>query len=72
METRLIFIGDEFYSKSGTRMSSLYEEGTWSRYDWGFVASDLRDGWPVTIRPASTKEMQHAKAMLLDLLLKEG
>ena len=72
METRLIFIGDEFYSKSGTMMSSLYEEGTWGRYDWGFVARELGEGWRVTIRPASTKEMQHAKAMLSDLLLKEG
>jgi len=72
METRLIFIGDEFYDKSGTMMSSLYEEGTWGRYDWGFVARDLSNGVPVTISPATEKEMERAKLMLAELLLKEG
>lgn len=62
----LIFIGEEFYSKSGTSMSSLYEEGTWARYDWGFVSRDLGNGTAVNIRPATDEELGKAYRMLKD------
>lgn len=61
---QLIYIGDEFYLKSGTSMSSLYEEGTWQRYDWGFVSRDLRNGVTVNIRPANDEELGKAYRML--------
>lgn len=56
----LFFIGDEFYRKSGTMMSSIYEEGTFARFDWGFVGHALREGETVIIRPANSREMEWA------------
>ena len=58
-EIELIYIGDEFYMKSGTMMSAIYiKEGKrYDRYDWGFVNRDLRSGKSVTIRPATEEEM---------------
>lgn len=56
-ETKLIFIGDKFYRQSKTMMSSIYTEDG-ARFDWGFVNRDLRDGYIVTIRPASKIEME--------------
>lgn len=60
----LIFIGDEFYSKSGTTMSSLYQEDTWKRSDWGFVSLALQAGNNVNIRPATDAELGVAYRML--------
>jgi hypothetical protein len=60
----LIFIGDEFYSQSGTMMSCLYQEENWFRYDWGFVAGELRNGNIVNIRPATDAELGKAHRML--------
>lgn len=51
----LIYIGDEFYSASGTAMSSIYDiDG--NRQDWGFVQIALQKGESVYIRPATKKE----------------
>jgi hypothetical protein len=66
METKLIYIGDNFYLESGTNMSSIYTEDG-ARYDWGFVSRDLKDGKTVTIRPATTNELTHYKAKLYDV-----
>jgi len=56
MATHLIFIGDKFYFSSGTVMSPIYAlDG--SRYDWGFVQRDLKEGKTVIIRPATASEM---------------
>jgi hypothetical protein len=63
---KLIFIGNNYYSESGSWMSSLYEEGTWSRYDWGFVQRDLGEGIPITIRPATEDELIIANQKLLE------
>lgn len=60
----LIFIGDEFYLKSGTSMSSLYVEDTWKRSDWGFVSIALQAGNKVNIRPATEAELDVAHRML--------
>lgn len=62
---KLIYVGDKYYMESGTMLSTLYEEGTWSRYDWGFVQRDLREGIPITIRPATKEEIE-----IVDLKLK--
>lgn len=64
MTTKLFYIGDKFYSESGTMMSSLYEEGTRARYDWGFVNRDLRSGISVEIRPATEEELVWAEKKL--------
>jgi hypothetical protein len=63
----LIFIGDRFYSESGTVMSSLYtKDGT--RYDWGFVNRDLRSGRTVNIRPATAAELRSAERNLAQIV----
>lgn len=53
---KLIYIGDEFYWKSGTMMSSIYTEDG-NRYDWGFVSRALARGEEVHIRPATDAEL---------------
>lgn len=63
--TNLIYIGDRFYSESKTMMSSIYEEDTWARFDWGFVQQELRHGNTVNIRPANDSEMVKAEQLLL-------
>lgn len=64
----LVFIGNDFYSKSRTMMSSIYEENTWKRYDWGFVQVALGAGQAVNIRPANPQEMERANQMLKEEL----
>lgn len=66
-QTKLIYIGDEFYSRSNTEMSSIYEEGTWERYDWGFVSRDLKKGKTITIRPATDAEFKLAVKQLFKI-----
>ena len=63
---KLIYIGDLFYHKSGTMMSSIYTEDG-RRYDWGYVNSDLRNGKSVEIRPATADELEYYKQKLVDL-----
>ena len=62
----LFFIGDEFYSKSQSMMSSIYEIGTHVRWDWGKVNVELRNGGSITIRPATDAEMLWALKRLND------
>ena len=51
----LIYIGDKFYQRSKTLMSSIYTvEG--ERSDWGFVEVALKNGESVHIRPATEVE----------------
>lgn len=61
---RAIYIGDHFYSESGTAMSSIYEKDTWRRLDWGLIEIALRNGQPVNMRPANEGEMQIATRYL--------
>jgi hypothetical protein len=70
-ETKLFYIGDHFYSGSRTIMSSIYEEGTGARYDWGFVNRDLREGKTVTIRQATPEEYNRAIDRLQELQRQE-
>lgn len=67
---KLIYIGDEFYFKSGTMMSSIYTEKG-QRSDWGFVNVALREGKNVSIRPATQVEMDRAYAQLGRILKKK-
>ena len=68
----LIFIGDDFYNKSGTSMSSIYEEGTWKRFDWGFVSIGLSNGHTINIRPATDEELGKAYRMLKEVQERRG
>lgn len=60
---QVVFIGDQFYSQSGSIMSSVYEVRTvngkkeYKRYDYGFLQCDLANGIRVNIRPATDKEL---------------
>lgn len=52
----LIYIGDRFYSESGTEMSSIYDVSG-RRQSWGLVKAALRNGESVSIRPATKVEL---------------
>ena len=65
--TELFYIGDDFYPKSGTVMSSIYTVEGRFRFDWGFVQRDLASGKSVTIRPATPEEMKWAQAKLTEI-----
>jgi hypothetical protein len=67
MKITLIFIGDDFYLKSKTRMGSLYTlDGI--RFDWGKVNAALKNGAQVDIRPAAPVELDYFNKMLADLV----
>lgn len=53
----LIYIGSDFYFRSGTRMSSLYNTAG-NRQDWGSIETALRLGNSVHIRPATEEEIK--------------
>lgn len=57
------FIGNRFYSESGTMMSSIYKISR-ERYDFGSMERDLSAGCNIMIRPASEDELQWAKSEL--------
>lgn len=63
-KVNLFFIGESFYSKSGTMMSSIYVVGTYERYDWAMVGLALKEGMKVNIRPATQAEMNWAYLQL--------
>lgn len=67
MEIKLIYIGDHFYNDSGSMMSPLYTESG-ARYDYGFMACDLRDGKKITIRQATVGEQDKYEAELQQLI----
>lgn len=61
----LIFIGENFYSDSGTIMSSIYTvDGL--RSDWGQVKIALGKGESVHIRPATDSELLPYKNKLVE------
>lgn len=63
----LFYLGGDFYWKSGTTMSSIYEVGTYSRWDWGHVKHLLSGGNSVTIRPANDAELLWAYKRLHEI-----
>lgn len=60
----LFYIGYEFYAKSNTAMSFIYEVGTFIRMDWGFVQIALAEGKEVHIRQANSEEKSWAYEQL--------
>lgn len=60
---KLIYIGDHFYTESGTMMSPIYAEDG-CRSDWGKVQIALERGDEVHIRQATDAERGHYEAIL--------
>lgn len=58
--------GVDFYGRSGTMMSPIYEAGSFQRADWGLVQCWCREGWTVTIRPATDDEQLWAFKQLAE------
>jgi hypothetical protein len=58
-----IYIGDHFYTESGTMMSSIYDEQG-NRQDWGKVQMALKNDESVNIRPATREERERFKQKL--------
>lgn len=61
---KLFHIGDKFYTQSGTMMSSIYQQKTKERCDWGKVQLALSAGTKVSIRPATEAELKWAEQEL--------
>ena len=60
---KLVYIGERFYTKSGTNMSSIYTEDG-QRFDWGFVKLKLENGDNVEIRQATNEEIGYYETRL--------
>lgn len=67
---KVVYIGRDFYIKSGTYMSSVYElvDGQLFRIDWGFIEVALRDGREVHIMQANQEQMDWANKKLKNIL----
>jgi len=68
---KLFYIGRDFYLKSSTMMSSIYEENG-GRSDWGKVEMALERGEEVHIRQATDKELLWAYKKLDEINKKEN
>ena len=55
----VIFIGNDFYDKSQTRMASTYKVGNGEpeRFCWADIENALAEGHSINIRPANDSEM---------------
>ena len=62
----VVFIGSDFYFRSGTAMSSVYEDadGHLVRTDWGKIEIALAEGQEVHIRQAVDIELLWAYNLL--------
>lgn len=68
---RLIYIGDEFYYKSGGEMSSLYDIYG-NRQDREKVYLALKNGEEIHIRPPTQNELCCFREKLVEIALHEG
>lgn len=66
----LVFIGNDFYNKSRTMMSSIYQvtDGRLYRSDWGKVQIALANGDEVHIRQATAQELEWANSRLGEIV----
>lgn len=70
---KVVYIGDAFYSKSITMMSSIYEiypkgETGFIRTDWGKIQLALAQGKSIHIRPATPREMAYFNRRLKEII----
>ena len=65
----VVFIGRDFYWKSGTEMSSVYEiiGKEYKRTDWGFIQAACARREEIHIRPANEAEEMYFKNKLANL-----
>lgn len=63
---KVVYIGERFYTESGSIMSSIYTEDG-ARTDWGFVNLALANGDEVHIRQASEVEIDFYESRLFEL-----
>lgn len=70
----IIFIGEVFYTKSRTMMSSIYvkKDGGYYRFDWGFAQIALARGQRLNMRPATAEELDHFKLRLATLIIEQN
>lgn len=64
---KLVYIGRDFYLRSGTWMGSMYSAEDGSRYDWGKVEIALASGREVILCPATPKQLQEAEQKLVQI-----
>ena len=67
MKKKYIYIGDKFYWKSGSAMSSVYEETSrgFERSDWGKIQLWLKEGNEVSVRKATEEELEKFEKTLI-------
>ncbi len=66
MNKEVIFIGRDYYFRSGTRMGLMYlTNGT--RYDLAMLETDVDKGYTVTVRPANAIELCQMDEVLAEL-----
>lgn len=68
----VVFVGDRFYSESGTVMSSIYRvgaDGSLSRFDWGLVTIALKQGHEVRIKPANDEQYGKLSRRLAEVVV---
>jgi len=73
MKRILVYTGKDFYWKSGTIMSSIYElvqGGEYKRFDWGFLESALSKGEEFIIRQANEQEQRMFQKHLKEITKK--
>jgi len=65
MIIELVYIGRDFYFKSGTAMSSIYRRvgKQFVRFDWGFVQNELDECNEIHIKPAKIGELEFFESM---------
>ena len=61
----------DYYSKTCSKMSTIYEVGTKQRLHWGMIQCHLRNG-KVHIRPANKREIDWADKELSRIESKQG
>jgi hypothetical protein len=62
-EVALVYFGDNFYTESGSVLSSLYTEDG-ERFDYGFMKVALQNGYKITIRQSTEDERQKLRDIL--------
>jgi len=69
----LVFIGEDFYVKSHTLISSIYrqeKDGRLTRFDWGFLQLAIKQagkGTTIHAREATPEELARFEEMLIEI-----
>ena len=66
----IVFIGRSFYSQSQSMMSPIYEKlenGSYQRFDYGYLETGLEEGETFHIRQATAEELGYFTKVLHDM-----